>query len=416
MDWEMLFENELVPLVAGARSEAALEKSVGLIIQSLFRRTNDEANREQFWALLQISLARATTFTDKVDSAVQFLRLIKDTRKTLAAQSPNKRIDAGSVSSDLDTVAHVVAPVPVPVPVRQPPQPQPQRLPQPQPQRLPQPQPQPQPKKPKAGAPAEAKPPEEEKVDFAQVFDEVICTYLGQILAELRIDQPGGLQVPFLMHPTFGSVLEQVVRGHVLPEMRNTRHIKTLGDSVNVQDGGSAALLRILTAGEINNPILHTWDRRWDDLVPRRVPGKTTKVLAPDARAAWKEFSQHGEANGYLAPTMKNVELFLTLPRYDITQLRAAWRAISQFYRQEFTPGKHQEQARDGAMRDALFKWEGREGMPPHAMEWLAIKACASFPLLNLAWLERFSTNKGKTREERERAIPFIMQVLQANA
>lgn len=396
MDWELLFENELVPLVAAARSETALEKAVAVIIQALFRRTDDEANREQFWALLQISLARATTFPAKVDSAVAFLRLIKDTRKTLAARSPNKRIEDGLVSSDLNTVAQTVAPAPV----------LPRRSPPPSPPSPPTPQP-------PAAAPAADTPPVV-KITFTQVFDEVICAYLGQVLDELRIE-PGALRVPFLMHPAFGSVLERVVRTHVLPEMRNSRHIKTLGDSFNMEDGGRTALLRILTAGEINNPILHTWDRRWGDLVPRRVPGKTTRTLAPDARAAWKEFAENAETHGYVAPKMSDVELFLTLPRYDLNQLRSAWRAISQFYRQEFTPGKHQEQARDGAMRDALFKWEGREGMPAHAMEWLAIKACASFPLLDLAWLERFSTNKGKTREERERAIPFIMQVLAVN-
>lgn len=402
MDWELLFENELVPLVAAARSEAALEKAVALIIQALFRRTDDEANREQFWALLQISLARATTFPAKVDSAVEFLRLIKSTRKTLAAQSPNKRIDAGPVSSDLSTLAQAVAPAPVPL--RRPAPPPPRPATPPSPATPP----------PPAAAAADAQQPAP-TASFAQVFDEVICAYLGQVLDELRIDRPGTLRVPFLMHPAFGSVLDRVVRRHVLPEMRNSRHIKTLGDSFNMQDGGRTALLRILTGGEINNPILHTWDRRWGDLVPRRLPDKTAKSLAPDARAAWQEFSRNGETHGYIAPTPGDIELFLTLPRYDLNQLRSAWRAIGQFYRQEFTPGKHQEQARDGAMRDALFKWEGREGMPPHAMEWLAIKACASFPLLNLAWLERFSTNKGKTREERERAIPFIMQVITAN-
>lgn len=420
MDWEHLFEGELIPMVASARSESALEKAVSLILHALFRRTNDDANREQFWTLLQISLARANNLAAKVESAVAFLRLVKNTRKDLAAQSPNKRLDGGGVSSDLNAVAQTV--VLAPVMLRPPPPPPPPARPASPP---PRPAPSapavvrpsaPPPVQPAAASAAPAAEAAPEKVDFSQVFDNVVCNHLAQTLEILRIETPGSLRLPFMVHPAFGEVLERVVRTHVLPEMRNSRHIKTLADSLNVQEKGGADLQRILTAGEINNPILHTWDRRWEELAPRRLPGKTTKSLAPYARAVWKEFAEHGEAHGYVAPTAANAELFMTFLRYDLPKLRAAWREFGQHYIQEFRPGQHQEQARDGALRDALLKWEGREGMPAYSVEWLAIKAAASFPKLDLSWLARFSTNKGKTSEERERAIPFIMRTLSANA
>lgn len=428
MDWELLFENQLVPMVASARSEAALEKSVGVIMNALFRRADDQASREQFWALLQVSLARAATLEAKIDNAVDFLRLIKTTRKTLAAQSPNKRLESGGVSSDLSAVSITVAPTPVRL-TPTPPPPPPRTIP--------------------ATAPAVAKPAvapgaaaktanaeamanagananagttanagataqAERPPTFAETFDDVVCGYLEQVLGVLRVEQPGALRLPFIAHPAFAAAIDQVARAHVLPAMRDTRHIKTLADSLNIKDGGRKELIRILTAGEINNPILHTWDRRWEDLAPRRRPGKPFKPL-PAAKATWTAFARHAEENGYIAPTMDQLDLLLTLPRYDLGRLRAAWREIEQLYHQEFRPGAHQIQAREGALRDALFKWEGREGMPGHALEWLAIKASASFPLLNLAWLDRFSTNKGKTQEERERAIPFLMQVLKEN-
>lgn len=425
MDWEVLFERELIPLVAAAQSEAALEKTIGVVLNALFRRSDETANREQFWALLQISLARGKSFGEKLDNAVDFLRLVKSTRTNLATQSPNRRVAEGVVSSDMNRVAQRVAPAPVPVSrpaavVSPPVKPPPVQAPAAPPPAVKPPAavkaPATATASPAVKPPATAKPAPaaaaEKAPDFAEVFDTAICGYLLEVLSVLRVEQPGSLRLPALVHPAFAAALEQTVRAHVLPEMRNSRHIKNLADSFNWQEEGRKELLRILTAGEINNPILHTWDGRWGDLAARRLPGKTGKTLTPHAKALWKDLASQAEAGGYAPLPTGDVTLFLTLPRYDLERLKKAWREIDQLYQQEFRPGKHQEQARDGALRDGLLKWEGREGMPPHALEWLAIKACCTLPLLDLAWLERFSTCKGKTKEERQRAIPYIMQVV----
>lgn len=421
MDWERFFEGEIIPLVTQARSASALDACFEVVVDALFRRVNDGANKEHFRRLYTNWVAELPDLDSRRQQAARFLRMVKDVRKELAANGERRQAGGESRSTDIETLAQVAAAPTSPEPetdhdtesdfiesfdddvdevIAE-------------------------------GAAATADPPAANPgaaAVFAAVFDDALIGRLRQILGMLALD---ARDIPFILARPFVDALEEVLRGQVLPAMRASRHIiANLRDSHEWTASDSARIvLEMLDAGETNNAILHVWDKRWRDLGPQRKvvaparksllgkarPAEQKIIYAPEGREVWKRLKGHAAEHGYQAPTPSDLAVLTTLIRCQPAVLRRSLNEMRQQYEQEFEPKSFQEQAREGVLRDALNRCEGREGLPPHMAEWLAIRASLDYAKIDVEWLRRFSTCKGVKVDQRRRAIPYVMKYLDGN-
>lgn len=91
-DWEVIFEdpaNGLIPLVAQANSHKILRACVSVVIDKLFIRRHDEAERQRLTVLLDQLTGESTDGADVTaarDGVISLLREIKTQRMTKAAQ------------------------------------------------------------------------------------------------------------------------------------------------------------------------------------------------------------------------------------------------------------------------------------------------------------------------------------------
>lgn len=242
-------------------------------------------------------------------------------------------------------------------------------------------------------------------VDFDTLFDDTICEYARKIFVLLQISGPSrGIRLPFLVAPEFGACYEAVLRSHVLPKMRASRHIQSLAITYNWAELGGDKLIEIIQASEVNNPVLHNWDTRWGAFRTQKVGGKPVKLKAADN--PWLDFNQDATRYNYEPPDESDLQILQDLIRYEAESIAKAWRELTQLYEQEFTPNARQEKAREGAFRDGLMKWADK--LPDHVGELFIIKAYFDFPRLDGSYIRRMINNFGRTDTERKRNAPYL--------
>ena len=242
--------------------------------------------------------------------------------------------------------------------------------------------------------------------DFSTLFDDAICSYSRKVLELLQVSgdiKPG--RRPFPLAPEFASCYEEVLRRFVLPSMRTSRHIQQLGINHNWEEVGGGKLIEIIQGGEVNNPVLHNWDNRWNAF--RSVKGKKPK----GEDDPWPLFRENAAKSDYTPPDEDSLRLMQDVIRFETESIAKAWRELQQLYEQEFTPNARQEQAREGAFRDGLMKWISK--LPEGIGELLAIKSYYLFPRVDGTFLRRLQTNFGRTDNDRRRAAPVLFDFIQ---
>ncbi|MFN3077719.1 MAG: hypothetical protein ABT940_12745, partial [Alphaproteobacteria bacterium] len=266
-------------------------------------------------------------------------------------------------------------------------------------------------------------------VDFAKLFDDTIFAHVKRPLELLQVTGQREQGMPFILAPSFTELFGTLLRTYVLPRMRMSRFIRTMSESYNWDEVGAAAIIEIIHSGEANNPILHTWDSRWQELksappkavVPEKkggfFGGKSKAAEPPavseretSAREMWAQVDDHARKNGYSPPLPRDVEIFETLIRIRPEVLTKAMTELQHLYNQEFAPSKSQEQGREGSFRDGLNKWADR--LPPYVGEFLTMRSIYIHPKCDLEFLKNFTKSHGKTVAERKRAIPHVMDFI----
>lgn len=245
--------------------------------------------------------------------------------------------------------------------------------------------------------------------DFNALFDDTLCNYARQVLALFAVNFPlDGVRLPFISAPEFAASYEDVLRRYVLPVMRQSRHLQTLGTSYNWAEVGGTKLIDILQAGEVNNAILHNWDNRWIAFRAGKSGGKVRKL--PPEDNPWPLFREDATRGNFEPPTEDDLPLLQDVIRFEIEAVVKCWREIGHLYQQEFAPNARQEQAREGALRDGIMKWVAR--LPEHVGEFLAIKAHFELPRCDIHFMRRLAANFGRTEVERRRAAPFLCDLV----
>jgi len=241
--------------------------------------------------------------------------------------------------------------------------------------------------------------------DFDTLFDDSICAYTRRVIELFEVTGPSrGIRMPFMLAPEFREIYEEVLRRFVLPSMRSSRHVQTLSTSYNWAEAGSDKLIEIMQAGEVNNPILHNWDVRWNVMRTLKVGGKPVRPKPADN--PWPMFREDATRYNYRPPEEEHLPFLQDIIRFEIDAIDKCWREISQLYQQEFNPTARQDQLREGALRDGIMKWVSR--LPDYVGEMLAIKAHYAFPLCDADFLRRLLNNFGRSDGDRRRNAPFL--------
>lgn len=245
--------------------------------------------------------------------------------------------------------------------------------------------------------------------DFATLFDETIARHTRRTLNALACTgaRPH-IPHPFVVSPHFAPVFERVIRDYVLKSIRSTRRIKEMAASRNWQQKGSAnRLLSMILADQDQNPILYYWDLRWQGFDPARATAKGKGTIRPEDNP-WDVFREDGTAHEYIPPYYTDIPMLQRLIRYDGDEIAEAWQRIAQIYQQEFAPTSKNDQARQGAFRDAILS--AVEKLDNHAGDLLVIRAFYDLPKVDRMFLKMLIQSLGRSEMERNRKAPLLIQ------
>lgn len=264
-------------------------------------------------------------------------------------------------------------------------------------------------------------PPPSTHANFDLVFTAAIKRRLRLITTFFQRCNPDAvrdLPLPFLQSPAFATALEEVIDRFILPSMMRSRGVRTLALRQHWHDIDEEAFWLLMEQDISKQIILAAWETAWHVY-------RQEVVFLRDAEAlGWKaiykatpEFEAMEKAlvrPDYFIPQLTNreIDLFTSLlePIYGRPALENAWTRLRQFYEQELDRRSYQEQARDGALRDSLL--DCFNFFPDRIGELLALLCYFNFPRLTVTYLEAFTRTKGRSYEERQRRIPYLMLFL----
>jgi len=260
---------------------------------------------------------------------------------------------------------------------------------------------------------------------FEAIFADAMCWRPRSILSFFHRRNPDckrTLIPPFALSPEFSAKFESVVRAHIVPVMMKSRTVTIVGSSWKWNPDTSTAVdLWSFIENDPNSAerIRQSWNGAWEALYQRKVTkqsgGESKEVLV--ASKELQALRPLLESNSYDLPTIRNRELDLfrsLLFEYDMPMLERGWIKIRQIYEQEMDRRSYQDKAREGALRDSLLEVFDR--LSDRAGEFLVVLAYYSFPNIDLAFLEKFTHNKGRNHAEREARVPYLLRFLAQDA
>jgi len=244
--------------------------------------------------------------------------------------------------------------------------------------------------------------------DFPTLFDETVVRHTRKTLTALAAtNSRPHIPHPFVVAPHFAACFEKVLRQYILPTIRSSRRIKEMATSRNWQEKGSSdRLLGMILAGESNNPIMHFWDTRWNNLDPARATAKGKGTIRPEDNP-WEVFKEDASKHEYIPPYYTDIPMLQRIMRYDGEVVAEAWAQIAQIYQQEFHPTSRADQARQGAFRDALLR--SVEKLDHHAGDLLVIRAFYDLPKVDRMFLKTLIQSIGRSEMERNRKAPLLI-------
>ena len=219
------------------------------------------------------------------------------------------------------------------------------------------------------------------------------------------------MKPPFILAPEFVERLNLVIAQQIVPAMLNSRQMRVIGAMRGWQDVTDVEFWGAL--GDRYATLAMLWEQAWEAFRPTRRQTKAgARLVASDEL---KQLREDLASDAYMLPRVddKMISLFVDLidpAHFNREKLEEAWVRIRQFYEQEMDTGAHQDQARQGALRDSLLavcdRFDERTG------EFIVLQCYWNFPKLNLRFLHSFMASKAVSRDDRERRIPFLVWYL----
>ena len=240
----------------------------------------------------------------------------------------------------------------------------------------------------------------------------VVSTFFHRWNPRVFRDMP----LPFLMAVPFGAHLDQVIDELIVPGMLRSRAIRHLEHRYGWEGKDTETFWQIVESGHHMDAIRRTWHAVWKEFHPEQVSRKTGEGTRTMLRigAGLKRMREIFTCDNYAIPVIgsRDIDLFASFidPEYARPALENAWTKLRQTYEQEMDLRVYQDQARRGALRDALLACF--EPFTNPTAEFLAMLSYWNFPQLSLSFLVAFTHNHGSNRAARLRRIPYLMWYL----
>ncbi len=282
---------------------------------------------------------------------------------------------------------------------------------------------------------------------FIELLQKNLERRTSRVMALLTPDDPSTSALPFAVAPPFLDVYGQVLRLGAVPLIASRRQIQLLGKQFDWETEGQRHLVEILK--QRSNPVFDAWDSAWDGLWgnydPNRQPPPTRQGPRDRARSGHAKgglaravsglfgnhkddsveaappqpaepkpvmaglramIEEHAGQHGYLPPREDDVALLKELIRVHPRTVEEAWRELTQVHAQEFRPIDPKEKARQGALREAMIKWQ--YSLPTRLGELLILKSAADLEYCDADWVRQYIRQSARTLEEGERAMPYL--------
>ena len=257
---------------------------------------------------------------------------------------------------------------------------------------------------------------------FTALFPAAVRYRVEHVAAFFQRYNPGlerGLVRPFLLSGPFAERLGAVVTAIIVPQMIATnRNLAMLESSHQWAGVDAAGFWEIVDRNErARTGILGSWIAAWDGCrqrkAVRQVGGIRKEVLTASPLLLQIRERLAPQGGEYVVPAIRNGEIDLfaaMLYDFDLDRLEYTWTRLRQLYEQELDRRAYQDKARVGAFRDSIL--DAFEMVPDRCGDFLALLCYFCFPNIDLAFLDRFTHNKGSTAEERRHRVPYLMQFL----
>jgi hypothetical protein len=251
--------------------------------------------------------------------------------------------------------------------------------------------------------------------DFDSLCQAAIARRIRKVLIFLqqnRSEAASLLPPLFFAAPAFADALDAAIYRVIYPQMKGFGTMRRLSASVSLQGLDEENFWQKIP-DSLAKSISSAWSQAWDFL--RLVEGRNDRgVTVMRVRKELKELREilgFREAQDYDLPACGNRELDLLKslldPRNDwVAQLKECWIILRALYEQEMV----QFEAREGVLRDELLATLNK--FPPGWGDFILFTVYRALPRITTRYLENFSTNLGRSAEQREEWLPYVMHYL----
>lgn len=235
---------------------------------------------------------------------------------------------------------------------------------------------------------------------------------------DIRRDLPR----PFLLAPAFEPRFMEVVRTIIVPKMFVlSRNLVALESSRKWDEIDSARFWDVIAENDKTRiSFVGAWEDAWATCRQHETMRKAEKkgeyrkvlVVSPELKRM-REILVPDSPDLYDLPQVRNpeIDLFVSfLTDFDLVRLEQCFTKLRQMYEQELDRRWYQDRARTGALRDSLL--EAIDAFPDRTGDFLALLCYYCFPNTDVAFLERFTHNKGSTDASRQERLPYLMRFL----
>jgi hemerythrin len=216
----------------------------------------------------------------------------------------------------------------------------------------------------------------------------------------------------FFAAPAFADAFDTALYRVIYPLMRGYGSLRRLSAGVALAGLDEENFWEAIPE-TLSKSIAAAWSQAWDHL--RLIEGRNDRgVSVMRVRKELKELREclgFRVARDYDLPACGNRELDLLKSLFDArsdwtAQLKECWAVLRALYDQEMI----QREAREGVLRDELLTTLNK--FPPEWGDLILFTCYRVFPRITTGYLANFTTNLGRSAEQREEWLPYIMHYL----
>jgi len=220
----------------------------------------------------------------------------------------------------------------------------------------------------------------------------------------------------FLLSPMFAEKFRMAVAQLLLPDIQNSRQVRMLAANLDLANVDTDTFWDFVPP-LLKANILDTWTAIWDELrlIETKNDSGARVLQVKDSTKKLREILQPVATADYDLPRIGNyeIDIFKSLldPAVDWRErLTTLWKSCQDLYEQEKDPRVFQQKVREGALRDKLLT--AFNNFPDQWGDFVILACHRVFPRIDSQFLERFSTNLGRTEDERETHMPYLIRYL----